>query len=146
LIVFLLFAGSAIGQQIQEETGYLDLLKTLAIPIFVTVILALGFVQKVQIILDRASDTLKIQRRTLLGYRVETHKLSDFRCAEMQDNGGDVGETGTRPVLHFAHSNGTSSVPLFTGFTSWGSSAFDAIQTMNTWNNAHAVDSGSQST
>lgn len=122
-----------------------DALPGMLIIIVVLAIIFAGRLQRIQIILDRANDSFVLRRRSWVGYRAKTLKLSDFRCSDMQERRSSKNETLYRPVLYFVHVDGTSVIPLFTSYTNWSGDMHRAMDLLNEWHKANVVDSDSQS-
>jgi len=118
-----------------------QLFRELAVILLVSAVLVLSTVRRLQIILDRTSDTFTIRRRTMLGHEERVLLLSDFRIAEMREY-ETKNRTTFRPFLHFVHADGTNSIPL-SAFASWYPKRMhDAFDELNAWNAAaHAETS-----
>ncbi|MEX0366526.1 MAG: hypothetical protein AB3N22_10685 [Ruegeria sp.] len=143
LIVFLAAGLSELGK---ADKKIAEIAYALLMPVVVFGILFWGLVQRIQIIMDRPHDKLTIRRRTLMGHQVNSFKLSDFRCSEMQPSRFGGHNKTYRPVLYFVHVDGTSIVPLFTGYSNWSRRMHRAVDAMNEWHQAHPVDSAANTT
>ncbi|WP_271951448.1 hypothetical protein [Ruegeria faecimaris] len=147
LIGFLMiFVASAAGGYFRSENSLLETILILSIVFCIVGFMGHHLVQRIQVIFDKPSDTVTIQRRNvLMTYQTETHKLSDFRCAEMQPENSQEGRHSCRPVLHFARTDGASSIPLINAYTQWSGQTHSAMALMNHWAKVNVVDSDSQS-
>ncbi len=144
--VFLLGLASLVGHQNNGSIGRFEYVFSLLLMSFVCGLMAIRLVQRIQIIFDKPSDTVTIRRRSILKtYKSETHRLSDFRCSEMQTANNDKREPSFRPVLHFVRTDGVSSIPLIEGYTQWSDQTHRSMAYLNDWVKVNVVDSGGRS-
>jgi hypothetical protein len=116
-------------------------LKELAVILLICAVLVLPTVRRLQIVLDRTTDTFTIRRRTMLGHEERVLPLSDFRTAEMRSSETQNGKS-FRPFLHFVHSGGTSSIPLSAFAGRPPKRMHDAFDLLNAWNQAGHAETG----
>jgi len=89
------------------------------------------FAQRVQIILDRASNVLTLRRRSLFGYHQEEHSLSDVSHAILETTRSSKGSTLYRPSLVLTGmSAGTH--PIVKAYGN-GRSPSRTVQIINEW-------------
>ncbi len=139
--ILLLILARTLADLGSGSIGPFGFVQALVLPVSVFSILFYLFVRRVQLVLDRTSDTFTVRERTLFGYRSQKYRLSDFRCGEMQEMRGRKHRKLFRPVLHFVHSDGVTSFPLFVSYSKWSGQMHDAIDTLNDWALANQVDS-----
>lgn len=113
-IFILLFAGIGVAMVLEgEPAGFL----------FAIVGGGLGlggfaaFVRRVQVILDRPSDTIIIRRRSLFGYSEIRHKLSNLGRAELQMSAGSKGGMLYRPALVLERGMSAGHHPIVQSYT-----------------------------
>ena len=103
--------------------------------------LAYFLVQRVQIVFDAPRNLLEIRRRTLRGYRVICHELSDFERAITETSRGDGSETH-RTTLILARGMSAGKHPMTPAYSS-GNGAHRITAAINDWNRAR-LDSASR--
>jgi len=117
--------------------------------IFILVVFGFAFfalVQRIQIILDRNDDTITVRRRSVIGYKSETFRLSDLARVEVQvDHSGGDGPM-YRPVLYIGKGSVPQVYAIRSAYTSWSSGLDEPLAALNKWVGAAQADSDTQST
>ena len=75
------------------------------------------FVRRVQVILDRAADTLTIRRKSLFRYHSEQHQLSELSHAILEQTKANGGGTMYRATLVFDQGMSAGSHPITTAYS-----------------------------
>ena len=74
-------------------------------------------VERVQVILDRAADTLVIRRRSVFGYAEVRHALADLDRAILEETTGSKGGRLYRPALVLDRGMSAGTHPVVTTYT-----------------------------
>ncbi|NDR57342.1 hypothetical protein [Aliiruegeria sabulilitoris] len=93
------------------------------------------FVERLQVVLNRDTNLLRIRRRTLLGYREDTWQLDRLERAVVQSNSGGQNNSRTyRPALMLVPEQGgpAEATPLTHVYSS-GRGADRAVRAINDW-------------
>ena len=90
------------------------------------------FVRRVQVILDRPSDSLTIRRQSLLAYDTVTHRLSELSGAVLEQTRSDKGRTLSRPTLIFDQGMSAGAHPIVEAYTS-GKGPKRLVDAVNGW-------------
>ncbi|SDJ28812.1 hypothetical protein [Aliiruegeria lutimaris] len=93
------------------------------------------FVERLQVVLNRDTNLLRIRRRTLLGYREETHALDRLERAVVQSSSGGQNNSKTyRPALVLVpERGGPAEAKPITHVYSSGRGADHAERAINDW-------------
>ncbi|MDA7964803.1 hypothetical protein [Ruegeria sp.] len=105
------------------------------------------FVRRVQVILDRNSNSILIRRQSVFGYDTVEHELSDLSHAEVETATPPRNTTTSkmhRPVLILETGMSAGRHPIVKAYVS-GRGAHRLVDAVNDWLPAWTVDSGSQS-
>jgi hypothetical protein len=86
-------------------------------------IIAFGvFVRRLQLILDRPSDTITIRRRSIFGFSTLTHTLSNLSKVKIETTTGSKGRRLFRPTLVLTQGMSAGDHPIVQAYTNSGSS------------------------
>ncbi|MFT4960229.1 MAG: hypothetical protein ACI92Z_001309 [Paracoccaceae bacterium] len=86
-------------------------------------IIAFGvFVRRLQLILDRPSDTITIRRRSIFGISTLTHTLSNLSKVKIETTTGSKGRRLFRPTLVLTQGMSAGDHPIVQAYTNSGSS------------------------
>lgn len=105
------------------------------------------FVRRVQVILDRKSNSILIRRQSVFGYDTVEHELSNLSHAEVETATSSRDRTTSkmhRPVLILEKGMSAGRHPIVQAYVS-GRGAHRLVDAVNDWLPAHKVDSASQS-
>ncbi|CAD0186391.1 hypothetical protein RUESEDTHA_03299 [Ruegeria sp. THAF57] len=105
------------------------------------------FVRRVQVILDRSTDSILIRRQSIFGYETVRHVLSNLSHAEVEtttSNGNNGSSTTHRPVLILGQGMSAGRHPIVSAYVS-GHGSHRLVDAVNDWLPARAVDSDNQS-
>ncbi|MEO1109047.1 MAG: hypothetical protein AAFX90_14125 [Pseudomonadota bacterium] len=105
------------------------------------------FVRRVQVILDRGSNSILIRRQSVFGYDIVEHELSDLSHAEVETATPPRNTTQSkmyRPVLILEKGMSAGRHPIAEAFVS-GRGSQRMVDAVNGWLSARTVDSDSQS-
>lgn len=105
------------------------------------------FVRRVQVILDRSSNSILIRRQSVLGYDAVEHELSNLSHAEVETTASTRDGSSTkmhRPVLILEKGMSAGRHPIVQAYIS-GHGAQRLVDAVNGWLPARKVDSDSQS-
>lgn len=106
-----------------------------------------AFVRRVQVILDRRSNSVVIRRQSVFGYEAVEHDLSNLSHAKVEStiSRSDKGtSTLYRPVLVLDKGMSAGHHPIVEAFSS-GRGSKRLADAINTWLPARKVDSDTQS-
>lgn len=92
----------------------------------------IGFVRRVQVIFDRATDRIIHRRRSVLGFKEREFALSDLDGAELQSTVSSKGATLYRPVLEFKSGPDAGSFPMVDAYTNTRGPK-QAVRAVNSW-------------
>jgi hypothetical protein len=95
------------------------------------------FVRRVQVILDRPSNSVTLRRQSLFGYQSVRHQLDHLGQAVAETTTSQNHDTGTRtiltrPVLEFDRGMSVERHPIVEAYTS-GNGAARLVNAVNTW-------------
>lgn len=76
-----------------------------------------AFVRRVQVILDRPTDTILIRSRSLFGYKQVQHDLSNLSRAVLESTSSSDGGTLYRPALVLDKGMSTGTHPIVEAYT-----------------------------
>ncbi|WP_425085605.1 hypothetical protein [Ruegeria profundi] len=105
------------------------------------------FVRRVQVILDRRSNSILIRRQSIFGYDTVEHDLSNLSHAEVETTTSSRKGTSSkmhRPVLILEKGMSAGRHPIVEAYVS-GCGAQRMVDAVNAWLPAHKVDSDIQS-
>ncbi len=105
------------------------------------------FVRRVQVILDRRTNSIVIRRQSIFGYDTVEHDLSNLSHAEVETTTSSRKGTSSkmhRPVLILEKGMSAGRHPIVEAYVS-GGGAQRMVDAVNGWLPAHKVDSDSQS-
>ncbi|WP_120634456.1 hypothetical protein [Ruegeria sp. EL01] len=105
------------------------------------------FVRRVQVIFDRTKGNLEIRQKSIFGYEVIDHSLSEVSHAEVDSampKGSILVPNQHRPVLVLDQGMSAGRHPLLKRYTK-GSDSARLVEAINDWLPAHKVDSDIQS-
>jgi len=105
------------------------------------------FVRRVQVILDRRTNSIVIRRQSVFGYDTVEHDLSNLSHAEVETTTSSRKGTSSkmhRPVLIRDKGMSAGRHPIVEAYVS-GGGAQRMVDAVNGWLPAHKVDSESQS-
>ncbi|MBO9410879.1 MULTISPECIES: hypothetical protein [unclassified Ruegeria] len=105
------------------------------------------FVRRVQVILDRPSNSVLIRRQSVFGYDTVEHELRNLSHAEVETTTSTRDRTTSkmhRPVLILEKGMSAGRHPIVEAYVS-GHGAQRLVDAVNNWLPARAVDSDSQS-
>lgn len=105
------------------------------------------FVRRVQVILDRNSNSILIRRQSIFGYDALEHELSNLSHAEVETTTSTRDRTTSkmhRPVLVLKKGMSAGRHPIVEAYVS-GRGAQRMVDAVNNWLPAREVDSDSQS-
>ncbi len=106
-----------------------------------------AFVRRVQVILDRPTNSILIRRQSVFGYHTVEHKLSNLSHAEVETT-TSTSDKGTskmhRPVLVLDKGMSAGRHPIVEAYVS-GHGSHRMVDAINDWLPARKVDSASQS-
>ncbi|WP_299083583.1 hypothetical protein [uncultured Ruegeria sp.] len=105
------------------------------------------FVRRVQVILDRKSNSILIRRQSLFGYDSVEHELSNLSHAEVETTTSTRDRTTSkmhRPVLILEKGMSAGRHPIVEAYVS-GRGAQRMVDAVNAWHPKRKVDSDSQS-
>ncbi|MBO9436100.1 hypothetical protein J7394_17900 [Ruegeria sp. R13_0] len=105
------------------------------------------FVRRVQVILDRRTNSIVIRRQSIFGYDTVEHDLSNLSHAEVETTTSSRKGTSSkmhRPVLILEKGMSAGRHPIVEAYVS-GGGAQRLVDAVNDWLPAHKVDSDSQS-
>ncbi len=106
-----------------------------------------AFVRRVQVILDRPTNSILIRRQSVFGYDTVEHKLSNLSHAEIETT-TSTSDKGTskmhRPVLVLDKGMSAGRHPIVEAYVS-GHGSHRMVDVINDWLPARKVDSASQS-
>lgn len=80
------------------------------------------FVRRMQVILDRPSDTITIRRQSIFGFSEITHELSDLSEVKIETTTGSKGRRLFRPTLVLNQGMSAGDHPIVQAYTNSGSS------------------------
>lgn len=106
-----------------------------------------AFVRRVQVILDRTTDSIVIRRQSVFGYEAVEHALSNLSHAEVESTTSRSNKgTSTlyRPVLILSKGMSAGRHPIVEAYSN-GSGSHRLVDAVNKWLPAQKVDSDSQS-
>ncbi|WP_170419085.1 hypothetical protein [Ruegeria atlantica] len=106
-----------------------------------------AFVRRVQVILDRKSNSILIRRQSVFGYDTVEHELSNLSHAEVETTTSPRDRTTSkmhRPVLILEKGMSAGRHPIVEAYVS-GRGAQRMVDAVNDWLPARVVDSASQS-
>jgi hypothetical protein len=98
------------------------------------------FVRRVQIILDRPSNSIKIRRQSIFRYQSVEHQLDELGEAVLETTTSRDRDSGsrakmTRPVLVFASGMSAGCHPMVEAFST-GQGSKIIVDAINTWHEA----------
>ncbi|MFT7593134.1 MAG: hypothetical protein ACI8R4_000446 [Paracoccaceae bacterium] len=99
-----------------------------------------AFVRRVQVILDRPTDSITIRARTLFGYSEVRHKLSSLSRAVLQSTTSSKGNTLHRPALVLDQGMSAGDHPIVKTYANTGGAAH-IVKAVNTWLDAKTPNS-----
>ncbi len=105
------------------------------------------FVRRVQVILDRRTNSILIRRQSIFGYETVEHDLSNLSHAEVETTTSTRKGTSSkmhRPVLILEKGMSAGRHPIVEAYVS-GGGAQRMVDAVNGWLPARKVDSDSQS-
>ena len=105
------------------------------------------FVRRVQVILDRRTNSIVIRRQSIFGYDTVEHDLSNLSHAEVETTTSSRKGTSSkmhRPVLILETGMSAGHHPIVEAYVS-GGGAQRMVDAVNDWLPARKVDSDSQS-
>ncbi len=105
------------------------------------------FVRRVQVILDRRTNSIVIRRQSIFGYDTVEHDLSNLSHAEVETTTSSRKGTSSkmhRPVLILEKGMSAGRHPIVEAYVS-GGGAQRLVDAVNDWLPAHKVDSDIQS-
>jgi len=91
-----------------------------------------AFVRRVQVILDRPSDTITLRARSLLGFTEVTHSLSNLSRAVLETTTSSKGSTLYRPTLILDKGMSTGAHPVVNAYTNT-TGPRRTVDAINTW-------------
>jgi hypothetical protein len=91
-----------------------------------------AFVRRVQLILDRSTNSVTLRARSLLGFSEVRYSLSDLARAELDTTTGSKGGTLYRPVLVLTGGMSAGTHPILNAYTN-GTSPHAMVAAINTW-------------
>jgi len=91
-----------------------------------------AFVRRVQLILDRPSDTITLRARSLFGYSEVQHKLSSLSRADLESTTSSKGTTLYRPTLILDQGMSAGAHPIIQAFTNT-SGPGRVVDAINNW-------------
>ena len=91
-----------------------------------------GLVRRVQVILDRPTDTITLRTRSLFGYREVQHSLSSLDRAVLETSISSKGTSLYRPTLILASGMSAGPHPVIKVYTNT-SGPERAVKAINTW-------------
>ncbi len=106
-----------------------------------------AFVRRVQVILDRRTNSILIRRQSVFGYDTVEHKLADLSHAEIETtrSSGKNGSSNLhRPVLILNQGMSAGRHPIVEAYAS-GRGSHRMVDAVNDWLPTSKVDSASQS-
>ncbi len=98
------------------------------------------FVRRVQIILDRPSNSIEIRRQSIFRYQSVEHQLDDFGEAVLEtstnrDRDSGSHATMTRPVLVFPSGMSAGRRPMVEAYST-GKGSKTVVEAINAWHEA----------
>ncbi len=105
------------------------------------------FVRRVQVILDRRTNSIVIRRQSIFGYDTVEHDLSNLSHAEVETTTSSRKGTSSkmhRPVLILEKGMSAGRHPIVEAYVS-GGGAQRMVDAVNVWLPARKVDSDTQS-
>ncbi len=105
------------------------------------------FVRRVQVILDRRTNSIVIRRQSIFGYYTVKHDLSNLSYAEVETTTSSRKGTSSkmhRPVLILEKGMSAGRHPIVEAYVS-GGGAQRMVDAVNVWLPARKVDSDTQS-
>ncbi len=105
------------------------------------------FVRRVQVILDRRTNSIVIRRQSIFGYDTVEHDLSNLSHAEVETTTSSRKGNSSkmhRPVLILEKGMSAGRHPIVEAYVS-GGGAQRMVDAVNAWLPAHTVDSDIQS-
>ena len=97
-----------------------------------------AFVRRVQVILDRPTDSITIRSRTLFGYSQVQHQLSNLSRAVLESTMSSKGNTLHRPTLVLTKGMSAGNHPIVAAYSNTGG-AGRVVTAINNWLDAAPV-------
>ena len=97
------------------------------------------FVQRVQVILDRATDSVAVRRRSMIGYSEVIHSLSDLAEAQLEGTRSSKGTAMFRAALVLDRGMSQGTHPIVEAYTS-GRGPQRTVDAINGWLAAARAD------
>lgn len=91
-----------------------------------------AFVRRVQVILDRPSDSITIRVRSLLGFSEVRHKLSDLSEVILESTTSSKGSTLYRPTMVLNKGMSAGTHPIVNTYANTGGAAH-IVKAVNGW-------------
>lgn len=91
-----------------------------------------AFVRRVQLILDRPSDTITLRARSLFGFSEIQHSLSNLSRAVLETTTSSKGSTLYRPTLILDSGMSTGTHPIVNAYTNT-TGPRRTVTAINTW-------------
>ncbi|PCH75254.1 MAG: hypothetical protein COC12_01470 [Rhodobacteraceae bacterium] len=91
-----------------------------------------AFVSRVQLILDRPTNSVTLRARSLFGFSEVRHALSDLTRAELDSTTESKGGTLYRPALVLTGGMSAGTHPILNAYTN-GTSPQRMVAAINTW-------------
>ncbi len=91
-----------------------------------------AFVRRIQLVLDRPSDTITIRTRSLFGFKEVQHALSSLSHAVLESTTSSKGNTLYRPTLILDQGMSAGPHPLTNAYTNATGPGL-VVDAINTW-------------